>query len=68
MKNILMVVAIGAFVLGSMVAVGLLLEQTPQQPNVIYYNVPVSVPTESEYESVQQATATSSSYAVINVR
>jgi len=69
MKSVLIVVAIGALVLGSILTIGLLMEQNKPQPNIIFYEAPVSVPTQAQYERAVSTPVPSSAtaYAVIKV-
>ena len=69
MKNIFMVLVIGALVLGSILTVGILTEQNKPQPTVVFYETPAPLPTQAQYE---QAVATpmpsgTTAYAVLRV-
>jgi hypothetical protein len=69
MKNVFMVLAIGALVLGSILTVGIMMEQDKPEPNVVYYNVPAPAPAPTRTTIIQRDSAPtmSSGYAVIKV-
>ena len=68
MKNVFMVLAIGALVLGSILTVGIMMEENKPQPNVVYYNVPAPVPTQTQFEKVNPpATDSATGYATFNL-
>ena len=67
MKNVFMVLAIGALVLGSILTVGIMMEQNKPAPNVVYYNVPAPVPTQAQFEAAAPVPSGMSGYAVIKI-
>lgn len=67
MKNVFMVLAIGALVLGSILTVGIMMEQNKPQPNVVYYNVPAPVPTQTQFEQARPAPSGAVTAATIRI-
>jgi hypothetical protein len=67
MKSILMILSIGALIIGIFLTVGLLIEKDKPQPAIIYYDVPAPMPTQAQYERVVAAPVGISGHAVIKV-